>query len=67
MGIDLPVGLAMKLARSDEGTKNFAALSDDDQAAIVSYIQQSVTGADAKKRIGDAFTGIEHGDLSFLS
>lgn len=48
---DMPLGLTMSLAEDLEAMQTFSNLSPEGQAQIVSYIQGSITGDEAKIRI----------------
>ena len=49
--VDMPLGLTMSLAEDLDAMQTFSNLSPEGQAQIVTYIQGSVSGEDAKERI----------------
>ncbi|QAT49567.1 hypothetical protein EQM14_07125 [Caproiciproducens sp. NJN-50] len=65
-GADMPIGLMMSLARHQNAMKNFALLGDEGQKSVIQYVQDSVTGEEAKSRIQNAVRNLEQGNSGFL-
>ena len=66
-GPDLPLGFGMRLAQEPRAMDAFGELSEERKAQVVSYIQSSVTGDDAKDRIETAVSSLRDGNLSVFS
>ena len=62
-GKDLPLGLAMELASEPAALDRFTELTQDGRDAIVTYIQSSNTGDDAKMRIRKAIQSLKNGGV----
>ena len=65
-GIDLPLGLGMRLAQEPGAIDTFGSLDEQQKSGVVRYIQDSVTGDDAKERIEKAVTALKDGNTSFF-
>lgn len=65
-GADMPIGLMMSLAQHQNAMKNFSLLGDEGQKSVIQYIQNSVTGEEAKNRIQNAVKNLEQGNSGFL-
>jgi hypothetical protein len=63
---ELPLGLAMSLAQNEDAMKNFSNLTEEKKSQIISFIQSSATGAEAKHRVLDATDGLAHNSIDFL-
>lgn len=57
----LPVGLGMSLALDLEAMTNFANLSDSGKQELISYIEGSTTGDEAKNRIREVIRNLHEG------
>ncbi len=64
--MELPQGLLASLAISPEAADFFASLDTATRGQIVSYVQATVTGEEARARIRAAMDGLEAGRLDFL-
>lgn len=65
--LELPQGLLASLALSPEAAGFFAGLDTATRGQIVSYIQATVTGEEARARSKAVLAGLEAGRLDFLS
>lgn len=63
---ELPLGLAMSLAQNADAMQFFRTLTDEKKRSVVSFIQSSTTGAEAKRRVSAATEGLAHGNFEFL-
>ncbi len=63
---ELPLGLAMSLAQNADAMHCFGSLPEERKQQIVSYIQTSATGPEAKHRIASAVEGLAHSNTDFL-
>ena len=66
-GPDLPLGFGMQLAQEPAAVSRYGALTSDQKAQVIRYIQSGATGDDAKNRIANAVTGLRDGNMSFMS
>ena len=62
----LPLGLVNSMAQRPDAMEYFCSLPGSTQNEIVSYIQVSSTGEEAKKRTRSAVQGLEGHSLNFL-
>lgn len=62
----MPIGLMMSLAQHQNAMKNFALLDDEGQKSVIRYVEDSVTGEEAKNRIQNAVQNLEQGNNGFL-
>lgn len=62
----MPVGLMMKLAMHQQAMRNFSQLDDEQQKAVIRYVEDSQTGEEAKSRIESAVQNLEQGNRSFF-
>lgn len=65
-GHEMPLGLGMRLMQDEYARTYFDSLSSEEQQKIVSYVQVSSTGEEAKARIKNAINGLKHNTLEFL-
>ncbi len=63
---ELPLGFAMSLAQHADAMQCFGTLGDDRKQQVVSYIQSSATGPEAKHRIQVAVDGLSRNSIDFL-
>lgn len=63
---DLPLGLAMSLAQNAEAMQYFSNLPEEKKRQVISFIQASATGAEAKHRVFTATDGLAHDNMDFL-
>lgn len=63
--VDMPLGLTMSLAEDLDAMQTFSNLSPEAQKQIVNYIQGSVSGDDAKKRIEGVVASLHEGNTLF--
>ncbi|MDR2933019.1 MAG: hypothetical protein LBV27_07920 [Oscillospiraceae bacterium] len=64
-GPDLPLGFGMLLAQDADAMNAYGQLSNSEKASVISYIQSSTTGADAKNRIAQSVNNLKSGTISF--
>ncbi|MCX8075325.1 MAG: hypothetical protein N2749_07065 [Clostridia bacterium] len=64
---EIPIGLIMSIAQNENAFKYYANLDDFTKNKINSYVQSSVTGDDAKKRIETVISNLEKSNLNFLN
>ncbi|NLL72108.1 MAG: hypothetical protein GX237_01085 [Clostridiales bacterium] len=57
---EVPVGLGMRLALDMKAMNNFANLSDVKKRELISYIEGSTTGNDAKNRVTEVVSGLHN-------
>lgn len=62
----LPLGLVNSMAQRPDAMEYFCSLPGRTQNEIVSYIQVSATGEEAKQRTRNAVQGLESHNLNFL-
>ncbi|BBF44462.1 hypothetical protein lbkm_3175 [Lachnospiraceae bacterium KM106-2] len=60
---DMPVGFVMSLSMDMQAMTNFALLSDQDKEQIISYIEASTTGDEAKARIKESISSLHNQSL----
>lgn len=60
----VPVGLGMSLALDMKAMSNFANLSDSKKQELISYIQGSTTGDDAKNRVTEVVSNLHNSSFS---
>lgn len=58
----LPEGLGFRLALDLDAMTNFANLPKDKKDQLVSYIQSSTSGEDAKQRVTEVVNSLRKGD-----
>lgn len=63
---NMPIGLMMKLAMHQQAMRQFSQLDNDQQRAVIRYVEDSKTGDDAKSRIDSAVQNLEQGNHSFF-
>lgn len=54
----LPIGLGMKLALDLKAMANFANLPDEKKKELISYIESSTTGDEAKNRVEEVVSNL---------
>ncbi len=67
LSLELPQGLLASLSMTPEAADFFAGLDTATRGQIISYIQATPTGEEARARIRAAMEGLEAGRLDFLS
>lgn len=65
-GPDLPLGFGMLLAQEPDAISHYGALTNDEKASVIRYIQSGATGEDAKNRIANAVMGLRDGNMGFM-
>ncbi len=65
-GPHLPLGFGMLLAQEPEAISRYGALTNDQKASVIRYIQSGATGEDAKNRIANAVIGLRDGNMGFM-
>ncbi|HPU63817.1 MAG TPA: hypothetical protein PK304_06650 [Mobilitalea sp.] len=60
----LPIGLGMKLALDVQAMTNFAKLPDEKKRELISYIESSTTGEEAKNRVSEVVSNLHKGTFS---
>lgn len=63
-GPDLPTGFSMNLGQEPQAIANYGKLTKDQQASIIRYIQDCVTGDDARNRIEHAVHCLKENNYS---
>ena len=63
--VDMPLGLTMSLAEDLDAMQTFSNLPSEAQEQIVEYIQASVSGDDAKRRVERVVDGLHNGITTF--
>lgn len=58
----LPEGLGFRLAMDMKAMTNFVNLSEDKKEQLVSYIQGSTTGDEAKNRVMEVVSNLHNGN-----
>lgn len=56
---DIPLGLGMALAQDPEAMNGYGNLNSREKTDLISYIQASQTGADAKQRIASVVKNLK--------
>ena len=64
-GIDLPLGLSMGLSMHPGAAETFGKMSADEKVAAIRYVQSSVTGEDAERRVMSAIKQLTDGRTRF--
>ena len=62
-GVDLPLGLGMRLAQEPRAMDTFGSLDEEQKAQVVGYIQSGATGDDARELIETAINSLRDGQL----
>lgn len=57
---EVPVGLGMRLALDMKAMNNFASLSDEKKRELITYIEGSTTGDDAKNRVTEVVSSLHN-------
>lgn len=57
----LPVGLGMRLSLDMKAMTNFSNLSEERKQELISYIEGSTTGEDAKNRVTEVVSSLHNG------
>lgn len=57
----LPVGLGMRLALDMKAMTNFSNLPDSKKQELISYIESSTTGEEAKNRVTEVVSSLHNG------
>lgn len=57
---EVPVGLGMRLALDMQAMSNFANLSDEKKRELITYIEGSTTGDDAKNRVTEVVSDLHN-------
>ena len=60
---ELPQGLLQRMGHSTRAMENFFSLSRAQQQALLSNIEASSTGDEAKSRIEQTLSALESGDI----
>ena len=60
----LPIGLGMRLALDMKAMTNFATLPDEKKRELISYIESSATGEEAKTRVTEVVSNLHKGSFS---
>ncbi|MDI9509837.1 MAG: hypothetical protein GX319_01585 [Clostridiales bacterium] len=60
----LPVGLGMRLALDMKAMSNFSNLPDARKQELISYIEGSSTGEDAKNRVMEVVSSLHNNTFS---
>lgn len=63
---NMPIGLMMSLAQHENAMKTFGRMDDEKQKSVIRYVEDSVTGEEAKQRIQDAVQNLDQGNTGFL-
>jgi len=63
---DIPMGFGMGLFQQPQARSFFERLSDDEKTRLIGYIQSSVSGEDAKRRIDTAIENLRASNKSFF-
>lgn len=64
---NMPVGLLMEMGTNGEAMRFYSNLDETTQQSINQYIQNSVTGEDAKIRISTSVKALSENSLDFLN
>lgn len=56
----LPVGLGMRLALDMKAMTNFSNLPDEKKKELISYIESSSTGEEAKSRVTEVVSSLRN-------
>lgn len=62
-GVDIPLGLGVRLAQHPDAMDAFGRLSPQRKAALIADIQASVSGDEAKRRIERAVRDLGRGAI----
>lgn len=65
--LQLPEGLGFRLALDVKAMTNFANLPGDKKEKLVSYIQSSTSGEDAKRRVSEVVNSLHGGNIDSFS
>jgi hypothetical protein len=57
----LPVGLGMRLALDMKAMTNFSNLPEEKKQELISYIEGSTTGDEAKNRVAEVVNSLHNG------
>ena len=66
LSLEMPLGLGFSLSQDVEALSFFGGLDDRTKGQIISYIQSTNTGEEAKARIEKAVECLGKKDLGFL-
>lgn len=58
---EMPIGLMMTLAMHSDAMQAFALLGDEQQESVIRFVEDAVSGDDAKRRIESAVERLENG------
>jgi hypothetical protein len=58
----MPIGLMMSLAMHRDAMNSFSRMDDEQQSAVIRFVQDASTGEDAKRRISEAVNRLDNGD-----
>lgn len=58
----LPVGLGMRLALDMKAMTNFVNLTEERKKQLISYIEESATGDEAKQRVTEVVSSLREGN-----
>ena len=64
-GLDLPLGLSMGLSMHPKAAETFGRMSEDEKQAAIRYVQSTVTGEDAERRVMSAIKRLSDGRTRF--
>lgn len=62
----LPTGFILSIAQNEQALKYFSNLDEFTKNRISNYIQDSMTGDEAKERINISINSLEKNNLDFL-
>lgn len=65
-GLDMPIGFGMELYQNSAALHCFAALSQSERNDIITYIESSETGEEAKTRINTAVQNLNKRNPKFF-
>jgi uncharacterized protein YdeI (YjbR/CyaY-like superfamily) len=63
---DIPLGLGMELIQNTAARTSFENLSDQEKNNLISYLQKSKTGNEAKDKVKKSINNLAMGDTSFF-
>ncbi len=59
---DMPIGLLMSLAMNRDAMSTFSRLGDEQQTSVIHFVEDAITGEDAKHRISEVVDRLKNGD-----
>lgn len=63
---EMPIGFLFKIAMDNNALNYYSTLNINTKNEITNYIQNSVSGDEAKKRIGNVIEHLKNNNLDFL-